>query len=219
MSGEQRTLNSENNLFKQAKIRVFQVKKLTVDFDEIQKATEDIIRDSFDYFFDLSTGEVITLSEDILGEVRERLSEGDFDDIGDDIEYIEFAEEPDLPYWMEDEVELALEVLLNEGNRYVTIPERDSLEAYHIMTEFIETIEDSVLKEDLSTALNGKGAFRKFKNVLLEYPKERKRWHTYNAKAMKKTITEWLESLGIKPEQIYPKKKKRGEDYVREVEL
>ncbi|MFH1703776.1 MAG: UPF0158 family protein [Nitrospirota bacterium] len=195
------------------------VKKLKIDFDEIQKAMEDIIRDSFDYFLDLSTGEVITISEDLLGEVRERLSEGDFDDIGDDIEYIEFAEEPDLPYWIEDEVELAIEVLLNEGSRYVPIPERDSLEAYNIMTEFIETFGDPVLKEELSNALNGKGAFRKFKNVLLEYPKERKRWHTYNAKAMKNTITEWLESLGIKPEQIYPKKKKRGEDYVREVEL
>src|SRR4030066_1007082 len=151
------------------------VKKLKIDFDEIQKAMEDIIRDSFDYFLDLSTGEVIAISEDLLGEMRERLSEGDFDDVEDDIEYIEFAEEPDLPYWMEDEVELSIEVLLNEGSRYVPIPERDSLKAYNIMTEFIETIGDPVLKEELSNALNGKGDSRKSKMAFPKYPKERKR--------------------------------------------
>ncbi|NWF52133.1 MAG: hypothetical protein HXY47_03535 [Nitrospirae bacterium] len=195
------------------------VKKLIIDYDEIQKAMEDITRDSFDYFLDLRTGGVIALSEDILSEVRERITDGDFEDLGDDIEYIEFAEEPDLPYWMEDEIELALEVLLNERSRYVQIPERDSEEAYNIMNEFIKTIGDPVLKEELTVALSGKGAFRKFKNVLLEYPKERKKWHAFNAKAMKNTITEWLVSLGIKPEQICLKKKKGEGRYVRKVEL
>jgi hypothetical protein len=195
------------------------LKKLRIDFDEIQKAMEDITRDSFDYFLDLDTGEVIALSEDILCEVRERLSEGDFDEIGDDIECIEFADEPDVPYWMEDEVELALEVLLNEGSGYVPIPERNSLEAYHIMNEFLETVQDPFLKKELTSALNGKGVFRKFKNVLLEYPKERKRWHSYNAKAIKNIIKEWLKTLGIEPVQIYPNKKERGVNYVREVEL
>lgn len=194
-------------------------KKLSIDFDEIQKAMEDITRDSFDYFFDLRTGEVITLSEEILNEARERLTEGDFEDLGDDIEYIEFAEEPDIPYWMEDEVELALDVLLNEGNRYVQIPERDSGEAYITMIEFIKTIRDPLLKEELTVAINGKGAFRKFKNVLLEYPKERKRWHAFNAKTMRNIIKDWLLSLGIKPEQICLKKKKGEGRHVRKVKL
>lgn len=199
---------------------VFSVMKiLQIDFDEIQKAMEDVVRESFDYFLDLHTGEVIALSEDILSEVGARLYEGDFDEIGDNVEYVEFSEEPNLPCWMEDEVELVLEVLLDGNGRYAHIPKRYSLEAHQVMVEFLETVEDPVMKGELTNALNGKGAFKRFKNVLISYPKERKRWHGYNAKAMKKVIIEWLKSLWIEPVHIYQEKKERGTDYVREVEL
>jgi hypothetical protein len=194
------------------------MKILRIDFDEIQKAMEDVVRDSFDYFLDLQTGEVIALSEDILSEVGARLYEGDFDEIGDNVEYIEFSEEPNLPYWMEDEIELVLEVLLNENGRYVHIPERYSSEAHRVMTEFMGTVKDPVIKGQLIHVLHGKGAFKRFKSILINYPQERKRWHGYNAKAMKKVIIEWLKSLGIESAQIYPVKK-GGKDYVREVEL
>jgi len=43
------------------------------------------------------------------------------------------------------------------------IPERQAHVAYQSMRDFIETVGDSLLKEELSSALNGKGAFRKFK--------------------------------------------------------
>jgi hypothetical protein len=173
------------------------LKKLRVNFDEVQKAMEDISRDTFDYFVDLETGEVISFSEEILGEIKSRLYDSDSDEIGEDIEYVEFDEEPDLPDWMEDEVELAVEILLDESDRYVRIPERKPSKAYKSMADFIETVEDSALKEELSRALDGKGAFRRFKSILINYPKERKRWHGYNAKLMKKEIIEWLKSLGV----------------------
>jgi hypothetical protein len=173
------------------------MKKLKVNFDEIQKAMEDVSRDTFDYFIDLETGDVISFSEEILSEIKSRLYDSDSDEIEEDIEYIEFDEEPDLPDWMEDEVEMALEILLDESGRYVRIPERTPPKAYKSMADFIETIEDSVLREKLSRVLDGKGAFRRFKGVLIDYPKERKRWHGYNAKVMKKEIIEWLKSLGV----------------------
>ena len=102
------------------------MKQLKINFDEIQKAMEDIIRDSFDYFFDTDTGEVITFSEEILNEVKSRLYDGDSEDIDEDIEYIEFDEEPEIPDWMEDEVEMAMEILFDVDERYVRIPERAS---------------------------------------------------------------------------------------------
>lgn len=176
------------------------MKKLKIDFDEIQKAMEDVVRDTFDYFLDIETGEVLAFSEEILSEVKSRLYDSDYDDIEDDIEYIEFDVEPELPEWMEDEVELALDILLDEDERYIRIPERASSSAYKSMVEFIETIEALILREDLSAALDGRGAFRKFKDVLIDYPKERKRWHGYNAKSMKREIIEWLDSIGVEPE-------------------
>lgn len=175
------------------------MKKQKVKFDEVQKAMEDVSRDTFDYFLDMVTGEVIAFSEEILGEFKSRLYDSDSDEIGDEIEYIEFDEEPDLPYWMEDEVELALKILLDEEGRYVRIPERGPTMAYKSLSDFIETVEDPLLREELSNALTGKGAFRRFKDVLIDYPKERKRWHGYNAKAMKREIIEWLSSIGAEP--------------------
>lgn len=175
------------------------MKKLAVNFAEIQKAMEDVIRDSFDYFIDTVTGEVITFSEEILTEVKSKLYNGDNEEIGDDIEYIEFDKEPDLPDWMLDEIDLALEILFDEEGKFTRIPERNTHAAYKTMNEFIETVKDSELKEKLVNALNGKGAFRKFKDALIDFPKERKRWHGYNAKAMKGEIAEWLKTIGIEP--------------------
>jgi len=175
------------------------LKKLKVNFDEIQKAMEDISRNTFDYFVDLDTGEVVSFSEEILSEIKSRLYDSDYDEIKDDIEYIEFDEEPEIPDWMEDEVELALEILLNEDGRYVRIPERKSHVAYKSMADFIETIKDPAIKEELSKVLDGKGAFSRFKSALIKFPKERKRWHGYNAKAMKTEIIEWLRSIGVEP--------------------
>jgi hypothetical protein len=175
------------------------MKQLRVNFDEIQKAMEDVSRDSFDYFFDYETGDVITFAEEILNEVKARLYENDADEIEDDIEYIEFDEIPELPDWMEDEIELALEIIFDVREKYFRIPERPSLLAFQTKTAFAELVENPSLKEKLSAALNGKGAFRNFKNVLLDYPKERKRWHGYNAKVLKKEIIQWLNSIGIEP--------------------
>ncbi len=174
-------------------------KKLEVKFDDIQKAMEDILRDRFDYFFDTDTGEVISFSEEIMKELTSRLYDNDYEEIKEDIEYIEFDEEPDLPDWMLDEVDLILEVLLNREERYIRIPERTKTAAYQSMKNFIETVKDPTLREKLSRALNGKGAFRKFKDILINYPRERKRWHGHNAKTVKKEIRAWLQSVGVKP--------------------
>lgn len=172
------------------------MKKLKVNFDEIQKAMEDVVRDNFDYFLDLQTGEVIAFSEEMLDEALSSLHVEDFDDMMDEIESIEFDEVPDLPEYMEAEVEMILEILLDESSRYFRIPERPSSVAFESMFRFIDTVADPALKTDLHNALDGKGAFRSFKDVLVRHPKERKRWHTHNAKTMKKEISEWLRSLG-----------------------
>ncbi|MDQ7787887.1 MAG: UPF0158 family protein [Thermodesulfovibrionales bacterium] len=172
------------------------MKKLKVNFDEIQKAMEDVVRDNFDYFLDIATGEVIAFSEEMLEEAQSRLHVEDFDDMMDEIESIEFDELPDLPEYMEDEVEIILEILLDESGQYVRIPERPSSTAYTSMSLFIETVADPALKTKLLDALDGKGAFRNFKDVLVHYPKERKRWHSYNAKTIKKEINEWLHIIG-----------------------
>ncbi len=174
------------------------MKKLNVDFDEIQSAMEDISREAFDYFLDLSTGEVIILSEEIMQKVLDTLEEHFEDDIGE-YEEVEFDEEYSIPEWMEGEIEIVLEIFIEEKDRYTRIPERNSSRGFSAMREFAEGLKDGELREELLHILDGKGAFRRFKNALEPFPVERKMWYRFNAMAARTEITEWLRTLDIDP--------------------
>jgi len=56
-----------------------------------------------------------------------------------------------------------------EFDRYERIPRVESHEGYEDMEDFIATVEDEHLAELLEVAINGKGAFRRFKDVLARY--------------------------------------------------
>ncbi|MEJ2697918.1 MAG: UPF0158 family protein [Candidatus Sulfobium sp.] len=170
--------------------------KLKIDFDEVQKAMEDTCRDSFDYFLDTETGDVIILSEDIIRKAHSVLYETLDEDMAD-YDGVEFDEEIDMADWIEEEVELALDIFLYGGDRYVRIPERQSVSGYDAMKEFAEGLGDIELKNELLGVLDGRGAFRKFKNVLEPRPQERKQWYKFNAKRARDEIVEWLGSLGV----------------------
>jgi hypothetical protein len=171
--------------------------KNRIDFDEIQKAMEDIGRDAFDYFLDAETGDVIILSEDILQKAQAIISES-YDEDMSDYEAIEFDEDVELPEWAEDEVELALEVFINHEMRYIRIPERRSAYVFQAMQGFTAALENQELRLLLEGIVDGKGAFRRFKDILEDYPKERKQWYGYSARMAREEITEWLRSVGIK---------------------
>ena len=175
------------------------MEKLKIDFDEVQKAMEDTARDAFDYFMDRETGEIIILSEDIIRKAQEILEESYDDDIGD-FEEVEVEKVPVIPEWMEDEIELALDIFIYEKDRYARIPERNPRYGYNTMKSFAETLGDETLKETLMGLLDGKNAFRNFKDALAPYPKERKLWYGFNAKTARNEIEAWLTSIGLDQE-------------------
>ncbi len=172
------------------------MKKLRIDFDELQKAMEDTVRDAFDYFLDTETGEIIILSEDILKRAKGLLSEGIDEDMAD-YEEVEFDVPVEVPEWMEDEIELALDIFLYEKDRYIRIPERTAEKGYRAMKEFTDKLEASDLKQELLALLDGRGAFRKFKDALDPYPKLKKLWYGFNAGVAREEMKEWLRSLSI----------------------
>ena len=89
------------------------------------------------------------------------------------------------------------------GERYITIPNAESHDGYHDMEDFIETVNDMNLKEKLNIAISGSGAFRRFKDVLTSYPKERERWFKFKDEKIKERVNEWLDEEGI---EIIPQK-------------
>jgi hypothetical protein len=58
-------------------------------------------------------------------------------------------------------------------------------------------VEDEHLSELLEVAINGKGAFRRFKDVLLNYPEERERWFQFKDDRMKERALEWLDDIDV----------------------
>jgi hypothetical protein len=85
-------------------------------------------------------------------------------------------------------------------DRYIPIPQEDPKEAYNDMPDFVETLKDEALKEKLYIAITGPGAFRRFKDVLLDYPNGREAWFKFKKDRTKKRVFTWIESNSIKIE-------------------
>lgn len=79
-----------------------------------------------------------------------------------------------------------------------------SREQYRWMEEFIETVEESNLKDKLNIAIDGKGAFRRFKDVLVGYPAERERWFGKRSVKLRAHMKEWLTAKRIDPTNTPP---------------
>jgi Uncharacterised protein family (UPF0158) len=145
------------------------------------------------YWLDRRTGRVILIDDEIADVLRE----------GEDLSglsdwQLEIAEEikpllramGELPDQEEGDDEIDLD-------RYVEIPKRESREAYEDMAEFAETVADHHLRDLLDVALHGKGAFRRFKDVLLGYPTERERWFRFEERRQREAIEEWAREEGV----------------------
>jgi hypothetical protein len=90
------------------------------------------------------------------------------------------------------------------GQAFVRIEPAASREQYKWMERFVVGITDEPLRERLVIAIDGKGAFRRFKDVLLNYPTERERWFAYRAELLHWAIQKWLEKEQLEPKEAPP---------------
>jgi hypothetical protein len=82
---------------------------------------------------------------------------------------------------------------------HTRIEPASSREQYRWMERFVGSVTDPQLRERLVIAIDGKGAFRRFKDVLLAYPAERERWFTYRADLLHWHMHNWLLERQIEP--------------------
>jgi len=131
-----------------------------------------------------------------LDELCEAMEESSF---GDD--YFLDLETGDILYISKDtddeETEKLKDRIEEEFDRYERIPKAESHEGYQDMGAFIATVEDEHLVELLEVAINGKGAFRRFKDVLLNYPEERERWFQFKDDRIEERAREWLSNIDV----------------------
>jgi cellulose biosynthesis protein BcsQ len=100
-------------------------------------------------------------------------------------------------YMDDDESKKLKDKIYENFDRYEQLPKAISFEGYEDMEDFIGTVSDDNLAELLRVAMNGKGAFRRFKDVLEGYPEERERWFQFKNDKLKERALEWLENIGV----------------------
>ncbi len=94
----------------------------------------------------------------------------------------------------EDELDAGL-----DAGHLIRVEPLGSRVEYRWMEEFAETVGDARLRDRLEVALDGRGAFRRFKNALLDFPAERERWFAFRDERLRAAAREWLVEQGIDP--------------------
>jgi len=91
---------------------------------------------------------------------------------------------------------------------YLRVDPVSSREQYRWMERFIATVEEGPLRQKLLQSIDGKGAFRRFKDVLVAFPVDRERWFTFRSERLRTCMESWLDAQGVevldRPEWAVP---------------
>jgi hypothetical protein len=89
-----------------------------------------------------------------------------------------------------------LDVDLSDETRWLFLCGEGSQETYRDLQRFIGTVEDDDLAARLTVAIEGRGAFRRFRSVLEHDPAQFTRWHRFDADARLGHARSWLADHG-----------------------
>jgi hypothetical protein len=172
------------------------MRELNISLDDLEMAFEDY-SGMVSHYLDVETGEVISVTEEERS-VLDRIQESYYDEQTQNIDWETAFEQEHTPDWEREVVQEIYRVDAGIGTKYILIPAEDSYESYHDMEDFIETVQSEHLQELLDYAIHGKGAFRRFKDVLLNYPEDRELWFKFKRERLQERIIDWLDSEDIK---------------------
>jgi len=154
-------------------------RQVPIDWLDLEMAFETHLDDSAPYL-DLRTGKVHFVST------------SSFDDVALDDQEEALSEE-------------AVDVGIAEG-WLLPIEPLESHEEYDWIVRFASSVGDPRLRELLEVALDGRGAFRRFKDVLTRWPKERERWFAFRDQCLRDAMQEWLTAHEIEPTTTPPRR-------------
>ena len=82
---------------------------------------------------------------------------------------------------------------------YLRIEPVSSREQYRWMERYIPMVEDPPLQIHLTQAIDGKGAFRRFKDVLMSHAQERESWFAFRSERLRIFMEAWLNAHALNP--------------------
>jgi hypothetical protein len=176
------------------------MRRLKIDLSELTEAFDNA-ESELDYFLDLETGQVVMITSEAHSELEaiyeEMYAAGD----EPQMPFAEALQRRGLPDWQQAMIVEADQVEQSFGVRYNRVPGADSRAGYRDMEAFIATVRDVSLANRLERAISGRGAFRYFKDVLLDHPHERERWFAFKDEQLRRRVLEWLAEEEIQIDQ------------------
>jgi len=79
---------------------------------------------------------------------------------------------------------------------WIPVPDRSTHDDYRIMAHFCAEQHEGRVREELLSALNGRGAFGRFREVARQQGIEQQ-WYAYSRRMFVDEVTSWLNSQGI----------------------
>jgi hypothetical protein len=114
-----------------------------------------------------------------------------------------FGEEPEDYEMSEEEADAELA----DGHLVRVEPFASSVE-WDWMAEFAGSVSDRHLRDHLEEALQGRGAFRRFKAALERHPPERQRWFQFHDLRVREAMLAWLADNDIEPATPPPERRR-----------
>ena len=146
-------------------------------------------------YLDAETGSVLFVEDYVADQLGELFANAVSEDIGSVLQA-----QTDLSDIERQQLLNAARIEGDADNRCRMIPKQDSRDGYEDMQEYIWSLEDEHLRELLEVAIQGSGAFRRFKDLLYRYPEAETNWFKFRDEREKRRMTDWLASQGIEPE-------------------
>jgi hypothetical protein len=144
-------------------------------------------------YLDLETGCIIPILLEIAGEL-EQIYDEVYDEDGNRVvtleDYLQQREDPD---WQKEMMLEADRVEQGYGTRYIRVEKEEPWDDYRTMERFIGTVEDARLRERLWSAIQGRGAFRRFKDVLARHPQVEEERFEFKDARLQQRAANWLE--------------------------
>lgn len=90
---------------------------------------------------------------------------------------------------------------ISGDSNYMRVDPVSSREQYRWMERFIQMLDEGELRDRLTQAIDGKGAFRRFKDVLMAHASERERWFAFRSERLRVFMEAWLGAHALRPIQ------------------
>ncbi|MBR2745133.1 MAG: hypothetical protein IKD99_00230 [Erysipelotrichaceae bacterium] len=95
-----------------------------------------------------------------------------------------------------EELEMSEQIKQLYKKRYFPLPDPSEIDDYRIMRNFVYSLNEGDVKDELESALHGKGAFRRFKSAV-HYTGMNNTWYSFRDTVYREIAVKWCQQNNL----------------------